>query len=132
MSGFSESSTVQAWLRDRLTDLGWKAVLPDALPRTNTDVVCDEWVIDALVRLNPAIAEQPDRVDEILPVLRSAILSASNEGLLAANERLTTLLRGDQTFKFIGTEHHFPVRFIDFDDPENNSSWSVRKWCTAR
>lgn len=120
MSGFSESSTVQAWLLDRLAGLGWHHVHPDALPRTNTDVVCDEWVIAALLRLNPVIAEQSDRVDEVLPVLRSAVLSASNEGLLAANERLTTLLRGDQTFKFVGTEHHVPVRFIDFDDPENN------------
>lgn len=122
MSGFSESSTVQAWMRDRLAGLGWQALSPDALPRANTDVVCDEWVIDALVRLNPVIAERPDRVDEVIPVLRAAILSASNEGLLAANERLTTLLRGNQTFRFVGTEHYVPVRFIDFDDPANNHS----------
>lgn len=120
MSGFSESSTVQVWLEDRVSTFGWRVVPADLLPRTHTDVLCEEWVVDALVRLNPAIAEQPDRVDEVLPVLRSGVLSANNEGLMAANERLTTLLRGDQTFKFVGTDEHVPVRFIDFDDIENN------------
>lgn len=120
MSVFSESSTVQAWLEQRLSTFGWRVVPADKLPRANTDVLCEDWVVAALVRLNPAIAEQPDRVDEVLPVLRSAVLSANNEGLMAANERLTTLLRGDQTFKFVGTDEHVPVRFIDFDDVENN------------
>ncbi len=119
-SGFSEASTAQAWLVERLAGMGWKHIAPDSLPRTNTEVLCEDWVIESLIRLNPAISESPDRVDEVLPVLRSAVLSANNEGLLAANERMTTFLRGDQTFKFVGTDKYIPVEFIDFDNLENN------------
>ncbi|MBU6162917.1 MAG: type I restriction endonuclease subunit R, partial [Myxococcales bacterium] len=120
MSGFSEASTVQAWLVERLVSLGWTHVGPNQLPRTVTDTVCEEWLIEALTRMNPAIAEVPGRVDEVLPLIRSVILSANNEGLLAANERMTTLMRGDHTVRYVGTEQHVPLRLIDFEDPASN------------
>lgn len=111
---------MQAWLVERLDSLGWVHVPGHALPRDVTDVVCEAWLVDALVRLNPVIAERPERVDEVLPVIRASILSAASEGLVAANERLTTILRGEHPIKFIGTEHYVPVRLIDFDHPANN------------
>lgn len=120
MSGFSEASTVQTWLVERLVSLGWTHVGPNQLPRTVTDVLSDDWVIAALKRLNPAIAEAPERVDEVLPLIRSVILSANNDGLLAANERMTTLMRGDHTVKYVGEDQHVPVRLIDFDNPSSN------------
>ena len=83
-------------------------------------MVCEPWLADSLIRLNPAIAEDPDRLDEALPLIRSAILSASTDGLLAANERLTTLLRGDIPIKFVGTEEYVPLRVIDFDNLASN------------
>ena len=70
MSGFSESSTVQAWLVDRLARHGWNPVVAESLPRTDTEVLCEDWLVEALIRLNSAIAEAPERVDEVLPVLR--------------------------------------------------------------
>jgi type I restriction enzyme R subunit len=120
MVGFSETSTVQAWLVERLVHLGWTRVPGIAIPRANTDVLVEDWLVEALVRLNPAIAEVPERVDEVLPVIRSAVLSASVEGLLAANERMTTLLRGQAAVKFTGETDHTPFRVIDFDDLSNN------------
>ena len=120
MSAFSEASTVQAWLVERLVALGWTHVGANELPRNVTDVLCDDWVIAALKRLNPAIAEAPERVDEVLPLIRSVILSANNDGLLAANERMTTLMRGDHTVKYVGEDQHVPLRLIDFDNPSAN------------
>jgi len=120
MSGFSEASTVQAWLIERFVSLGWTHVGPNQLPRAFTDVLCDDWVIAALQRLNPAIAESPERVDEVLPLIRSVVLSANNEGLLAANERMTILMRGDYTVKYVGEDQHVPLRLIDFDSPSAN------------
>ena len=120
MNVFSEATSVQGWLVERLASIDWVHVPGHELPRDTTDSVCEQWLVDALLRLNPVIAEVPERVDEVLPVIRAAILSAASDGLLAANERLTTILRGERPFKFVGTEHHVPVRLIDFDDLANN------------
>lgn len=120
MTVFNESATVQSWLVEELAKLGWMHTPGSVLPRDAIDVLCDEWVADALIRLNPEIAENPERLDEVLPYIRSAILSASTDGLLAANERMTTILRGDHTHKYVGTEQYVPVRLIDFERPENN------------
>lgn len=120
MSVFSESVTVQCWLVETLANQGWTHVPGQALPRTATDVLCEPWLIEALEQLNPAVAENPDRVDEVLPFIRSTVLSASTDGLLAANEAMTTLLRGDHTHKYVGTNQYVPLRLIDFDDLSNN------------
>jgi type I restriction enzyme R subunit len=121
MSGFSESSTVQAWLVDRLVSLGWEHVRGDELPRATTDVVVEEWLIEALEVLNPGLEGTPERVGEILPLVRSTVLSAATDGLLAANERMTTLLRGQAFVKFVGETDHTPIRVIDFKDLSQNS-----------
>ncbi|MGB3412836.1 MAG: HsdR family type I site-specific deoxyribonuclease [Microthrixaceae bacterium] len=124
MTGFSESSTVQQAIVDRLSsEHTWVYVPGGELDRPLDGVLVQGDVIDALVRLNPLIAEDPDRVDEVLPRIRAAILSADGEGLVAANEVLTTWLRGQQTFHFSGTpsEQHDPVRLIDFEDLSNNT-----------
>lgn len=111
---FSESSTVQAWLVERLVSLGWTHVPGRDLPRQKTDVVVEEWLVDALERLNPEIAEEPASVDEVLPLIRMGVMAAATDGLLAANESMTTLLRGQRTVKYVGTEDYVPLRLIDF------------------
>jgi type I restriction enzyme R subunit len=122
VSGFSESSTVQQAIVERLAmkDLGWTHLPGFQLNRTADAVLIERDVVDALVRLNPAIAEKPERVDEILPILRAVVLSAITDGLVAANERMVTWMRGTRAHKFIGTDPYVPIRLIDFNDPRNN------------
>ena len=90
---FSESSTVQAWLVERLVSLGWTHVQGRDLPRQKTDVLVEDWLVEAMTRLNPEIAEEPASVDEVLPLIRMNVMSAATDGLLAANESMTTMLR---------------------------------------
>lgn len=116
MAGFSESSTVQTWLVERLVALGWEHIPGKQLPRDFTTPLVEEWLIEALEILNPALHGAPERVDEVLPLVRMAVLSAASEGLVAANERLTTLLRGDRTHKYVGTTEYTPLRLIEFDN----------------
>jgi type I restriction enzyme R subunit len=59
-------------------------------------------------------------VNEVLPKLRAVALSAVNDGVVAANERMTTWLRGHQTLKYIGTNDYVPVHLIDLQKPTNN------------
>src|SRR3954470_24146979 len=120
MAGFSESSTVQAWLVERLVSLGWERVHSHELPREHTDAVCEEWLIESLEVLNPELHGSPERIDEVLPTIRMAVLAAASEGLVPSNERMTTLLRGDHTVKYVGTTEYVPLRLIDFDNLSEN------------
>lgn len=120
MTGFNEQSTVQAWLVERLVGLGWEHVPGSELLRERTDPLVEEWVMEALEVLNPELHGMPERMDEVLPTIRGAVLAAASEGLLAANERMVALLRGNHTVKYSGTESYVPLRLIDFAHPENN------------
>lgn len=120
MSGFTETSTVQSWLVERLVLLGWEHIPGKELPREFTAPLVEEWLIEALEVLNPSLYAAPERMDEVLPLIRMAVLSAASEGIVAANERLTTLLRGDHTVKYVGTTEYVPLRLIAFDDLGEN------------
>jgi type I restriction enzyme, R subunit len=114
--------TVQDALIDRLTqsDLGWRHVRGEELARTHDQALVEQAVVAALVRLNPVIAEERSRVDEVLPKLRAAILAVGDDALLSANERLLSWLRGHETHKFVGTDGYVAIRLLDFDDPHAN------------
>src|SRR5260370_28627635 len=99
---------------ERLSALGWAYIPGRALPRPPDSAFVQPHLIEALIRLNPLIADQPQRVKEVLPKLRAVALSAVNDGLVAANERMTTWLRGHQTLKYIGADDYLPVRLLDF------------------
>lgn len=119
--GFSETSTVQAAIVEQLVNLGWTHIPGRDLPRALDGVLIEDHVLGALMRLNPMIAEDPGRADEVVPKIRAVLLSAVNDGLVAANERMTTWLRGSQTMRFVGTDVDVPIRLIDFEHPERNT-----------
>jgi type I restriction enzyme R subunit len=121
-AGFTESSTIQAAVADRLSkpDLGWTEVHPDQLKREDISALIEPDVTEALLTLNPAIAADPDRVDQVLPALRAVVLSVVEDGLIAANERMMSWLRGREAVQFVGEPAPLPVRLIDFDNPRAN------------
>ncbi|RPF28563.1 type I restriction endonuclease subunit R [Georgenia muralis] len=119
-TGFTEASTIQKALVKWAVEGGWTQVPGDELPRHTTDVLITDWVVDALVRLNPDLDRAGDNVSIIVAELRAAVISAGSDGLLAANELMTTILRGNRTFKDVATSKSVPRRFIDFDDPASN------------
>lgn len=123
MSGFTEKSTVQAALLDRLMkpDLGWQYIPASQLTRTPTQVLCEGDLRDALIGLNPVIADQSSRVDEVLPRIRAVLLAVQDDGLMASNRRMMEWLRGLTTYRFVGTDRDVPIRLIDFEHPGENN-----------
>lgn len=119
-AGFGEESTIQRLVVETLAGMGWTHVPANDLERDANDVLIESDLVDALVRLNPVIAERPERVEEVLRPLRSLLLSAATEGLVAVNEQLVRWLRGHKTVQFVGRDDYLPVRLIDFDRPEAN------------
>ncbi len=140
---FTESNTVEAYVRDLLAGpikvvpantvqelqasyglslkgIGWRYAAPAEVPRQAQEVLVESWLRDALIRLNPEIAAQPDRADEVLYKLRAIVLSVRSDGLIRANEEMTAWMRGERSMPFGPNHEHVPVRLIDLDDLTQN------------
>ena len=100
--------------------LGWEYLPALSLPRQAGEVLVEAHLRDALVKLNPEIAAQPDRADEVLYRLRAILLSVHSDGLVRANEEFTAWLRGERSMPFGRNHQHTTVRLIDFENWRNN------------
>ncbi len=124
MSDIKET-LVQAAIVDRLVqpDIGWRFMPGSSLPRQLDGVLLEDEVIGALARLNPLVAERPNRVEEVLPRLRSVLLGVADDGLVRANEEMVAWLCGRKTIHFNDrpADEFVPVTLFDFDHPQLNS-----------
>ena len=150
---FNESNTVEQMILDAVENLGctssavpmhdkppgaslgedlhpatWHYVPGIQVPRQPGDVMVESWLREALVKLNPEIAAQPDRADEVIYALRAILLSVGADGLVRANENFTSWLRGEKTMPFGHNGEHVSVRLIDFETPSNNRLTVVNQW----
>ena len=138
---FNEANTVEAYVRDllcggithhtavgpglarragKVSGLGWHYLAPSDVPRQTHEVFTESFVREALIRLNPEIAQNPDRSDEVLYKLRAIVLSVRSDGIIKANEEFAAWLRGDRSMPFGKNHEHTTVRLVDFENPENN------------
>lgn len=100
--------------------IGWHFVPPGNLTRRPNDVLVEDQVRAALIRLNPSIAAQPERADEVLYKLRAIIFGVRSDGLVKANEEFTAWLRGDRSMPFGPNHEHVTIHLIDFANLDNN------------
>jgi len=134
-NSFTESNTVEQMILDafakcsgELLPARWDYVPATELPRQPGDVMVESWVREALIHLNPEIADQPDRADEVIYNLRACILSVQADGLVRANENFMAWLRGEKTMPFGPNGEHVPVRLVDFQALENNRVTVTNQW----
>lgn len=106
----------------------WTYMAATALPRQPGEVMVEPWVREALIALNPEIAEQPDRADEVIYALRAILLSVQGDGLVRANENFMAWLRGEKTMPFGPNGEHVPVRLVDFTQPAKNRLTVTNQW----
>jgi type I restriction enzyme R subunit len=143
---FTESNTVEAMIRDLLCGpqkatsgvglaespapyvtnglarrgAGWHFIPAVALPRQPQDLFVEQYVREALIRLNPDIAAQPDRADEVIYKLRAIVLSVRSDGLVRANEEFTDWLRGERSMPFGKNHEHVTIHLVDYTDLSRN------------
>jgi len=152
---FTESNTVEQMILDAVTkggggapfvfheDLtpGWSGSLGEELrpqrwdylpaaqlPRQSGDVMVEPWVREALIKLNPEIAAQPDRADEVIYNLRACLLSVQADGLVRANENFMAWLRGEKSMPFGPHGDHVPIRLVDAAQPSHNRFTVTNQW----
>jgi len=138
---FNEANTVEAFFRDQLcggithytavgpglarrqgqlSGLGWHFLAPQNLPRQPHEVLVEDHLREALIRLNPEIAAQPDRADDVLYKLRAIVMGVRSDGLVKANEEFAAWLTGERSMPFGERGEHITIRLIDFADIEQN------------
>lgn len=156
MTAFTESNTVEAYIRDllacsverdnivgeklpgyRATRIGWRYVPASAVPRQPHEVLVEPWVRSALIRLNPDIAAQPDRADDVLFRLRAIIMGVRTDGLVKANEEFAAWLTAERSMPFGPNGEHVTIRLLDFSDPKRNeyvvtTQYTVRAGATEK
>lgn len=91
------------------------------LNRPEDKVLVESELVEALIRLNPSIAQRPERADEILYKLRAILMSVNQVGLVKANEDFFDWMTGGKTMPFGENNQHVPIRLIDFEELSNNS-----------
>lgn len=97
---------------DVISKNGWKYIPADDLPRSYSDVMVEPMVRDALIRLNPEIAEEPARADEVIYKLRTVILSVQPHNLVTQNELFKRLIFEENSYPFGKDGRMVPIRFF--------------------
>lgn len=109
---FNEDNTVEQMILDTLKNNGWKYVPADELPRAYTDVLVEPLVKQALIRLNPEIAEDPSRADEVIYKLRTLILTVQPHNLVTQNELFKKMVFEENSYPFGKDGRMVPIRFF--------------------
>lgn len=98
----------------------WQFRSPQELDRSVNEVLLVYELRSALIRLNPEIAEKPERADEVIHALRGILNSVAHTGLVRANEEFLKWCTGEKTMPFGENNSHRPVRIFDFETVTNN------------
>ena len=116
---FNENNTIEQMIISALNDNGWKYVPAKDLPRQTSDVMVEPMVKEALIRLNPEIAEKPSRADDVIYKLRTLLLSVQPHNLITQNERFRKILFEENSYPFGKDGRMTPIRFFGTMTAEN-------------
>lgn len=134
--GFNELNSVEHYIIHQLSGLNlntgnisepispygvrWVYQSSQELNRSVNEVLLEQELKSAMIRLNPEIATNHDLADEVIYKLRAILISVNQVGLVKANEEFFKWLTGDKTMPFGENNRHVPVRLLDFEDLNNN------------
>ena len=118
MSTFNEDNTVEQLLISAAKKSGWQYVPASDIPRLHDEVLVIEWLMEALLKLNPIT---PEQAEQVIYKLRSAVMSGSyTSELVNANDRFRKLLFEENSYPFGNDGDNINIRFFDEDMSKNN------------
>ena len=127
---FNESNTIEDMILSVLQSVGWKYIPPDEMPRADSDVMAEPMLRNALIRLNPEIAQAPSRADEVIYRLRNFIASVQPQNLVSHNERFKRLLFEENSYPFGNDGEMSSVKF--FGAANQNEYVITNQWTFPR
>lgn len=116
---FNEDNTIEQMMISALQENGWRYISSEELPRMYSDVLVEPMVKEALIRLNPEIAEDPSRADEVIYKLRTVILSVQPHNLVTQNEVFKKLVFEENSYPFGKDGRMVPIRLFGTMSKEN-------------
>ena len=100
MPKFNEDNTTEQMLLATLQRNGWEYIPAEDLDRDESDVMVESIVRSALIRLNPEIAQDESRADEVIYRLRTLFLSTNAQNLVTQNEAFKELVFEKNSYPF--------------------------------
>lgn len=127
MAYFNEDNTVEQMLINAAAQRGWIYVEPRFVPRLPDEVLVTEWLLEALLRLNPIT---PEQAEQVIYKLRAAITSGGQaDGLVDANDQFRKLLFEENSYPFGPDGDNINIRF--FSDGKNKDGKEYKNRCVV-
>lgn len=128
---FNEDNTIEQMIITRLQQNWWHYIPADELPRKQNEVLVESMVKAALLRLNPEIAEEPSRADQVIYKLRSLINTTREHNIVSQNEKFKKLIFEENSFPFGKDGRMTPIRFFGTmtkEELEKNEYVITNQW----
>ena len=135
MATFNEDNTIEQLVITTLSKNGWKYISAENLDREHSDVMVESMVKDALIRLNPEIAEEPERADEVIYKLRTLLQPFPAENLITQNEAFKKRVFEENSFPFGKDGRMVPIRYFGTmteEDLQKNEYVVTNQWVYPR
>ena len=115
MIHFNEENTVEHMLIDSASKCGWSYVEPHNVPRLTDEVLVVEWLMEALLALNPIT---PDQAEQVIYKLRACITTGgAADDLVTANDKFRRLLFEENSYPFGDNGDNINIKFFS-EDPK--------------
>ena len=118
---FNEDNTTEQMIINVLSKNGWEYIPPEELDRKESDVMVESMVRDALIRLNPEIAADDSRADEIIYKLRTLFLSTNAQNLVTQNEAFKQMVFEKNSYPFAEDGKQVSIDFFGTETLDNSS-----------
>ncbi|MBR0191964.1 MAG: type I restriction endonuclease subunit R, partial [Thermoguttaceae bacterium] len=128
MPGTFTEQNIEDMVLHAIVANGWNYVRAEDLPRAESDVLVEKYLREALIRLNPCIAENPANADTVIYKLRALISTVRPHDLVTQNERFKKLIFEENSFPFDKDGRSISIRFFDYENPENNTFVVTNQW----
>ena len=113
MTHFNEENTVEKMLIYSAKKCGWAYIESYNVPRLTDEVLVVEWLMEALLALNPIT---PDQAEQVIYKLRACIATGgAADELVTANDKFRRLLFEENSYPFGDNGDNINIKFFSED-----------------
>ena len=127
MAYFNEENTVEQMFINAAGKCGWIYAEPQFVPRLPDEVLVVQWLMEALLALNPIT---PEQAEQVIYKLKACITSGgSSDELITANDKFRKLLFEENSYPFGENGDNINIRFFaKADDTYKNRCIVTNQW----
>lgn len=127
MAYFNEENTIEQMFINAAGKCGWIYVEPQFVTRLPDEVLVVQWLMEALLALNPIT---PEQAEQVIYKLRACITSGgSSDELITANDKFRKLLFEENSYPFGENGDNINIRFFaKTDDAYKNRCIVTNQW----